>query len=294
MWLSNNRKTNNNQLKQTTMKKYFMYAVAAVAAMSLTSCLSEDEVNLEKGNMGTINVSIEADNSLATRASVATVTDWYAFVDGEDTDNDFGTGETHLKMTDLATKKFPYGTYSVTVSNFANMAAAHKTNSNLGAAYYEGTQTGVVVKANAATDVTINCGKAKNVKFDVTQTGFDGNETTGLYFTNVVITSNDKEAARITGTDDTNFSALTTSTSAFFQAGTKLGYTINWKKDGINKHYNGEITLAGPGSQNYLSLAINADGTITIANTTGITYDETWTDGTTQTITVNAETGEKI
>lgn len=275
------------------MKKFFMCAVAVAATMSLTSCLSEEEVNLENGEKGTINVSIEADNSLATRASVATVTDWYAFVDGEGTDNDFGTGETHLQMTDLATTKFPYGTYSVTVSNFANMAAAHKTNSNLGAAYYEGTES-ATVRANDATNVTINCGKAKNVKFDVTQTGFDGTEETGLYFTNVSITSNDKEAARITGTGDTNFSALTTSTSAFFQAGTKLGYTINWKKDGTDKHYNGEITLAGAGTQNYLSLAINADGTITIANTTGITYDETWTDGTTQTITVNAETGEKI
>lgn len=267
------------------MKKYFMCAMAVAATMSLTSCLSEDEMNLENGEKGTINVRIEADNSLATRASVATVTDWYAFVDGEGTDNDFGTGETHLQMTDLATTKFPYGTYSVTVSNFANMAEAHKINSNLGAAYYEGTES-ATVRANDATNVTINCGKAKNVKFDVTQTGFEGTTETGLYFTNVVITSNSTEASRTP--------TLTTATSAFFQASTTLGYTINWKKDGTDKHFNGSITLAGAGTQNYLSLAINADGTITIANTTGITYDETWTDGTTQTITVNAETGEKI
>lgn len=268
------------------MKKFFMCAVAVAATMSLTSCLSEDEVNLKNGEKGTINVSIEADNSLATRASVATVTDWYAFVDGEGTDNDFGTGETHLQMTTLASTKFLYGTYSVTVSNYANMDAAHEDNSGLGAAYYEGTQTGVTVNANAATNVTINCGKAKNVKFDVTQTGFNGNETTGLYFTNVEITSNSTEASRTP--------TLTTATSAFFQASTSLEYTINWKKDGTDKHFDGSITLAGAGTQNYLSLVINADGTITIANTTGITYDETWTDGTTQTITVNAETGEKI
>ena len=278
------------------MKKFFMYAMAAVAMLSVSSCLSEEDVNLTLEQSGSISVQISADKSLVTRAStgVSDPTKWFAFIDGDGTANDFGTDETHKIMTTLATTKFLYGTYNVTVSNYANMAAAHEANSNLGAAYYEGTENNVTVNANAATNVTINCGKAQNAKFDVTQTGFNGTTTTGLYFTNVDITSNSTETGRITGEGGSKFSALTTATSAFFKATTTLGYRINWKKDGTDKHFDGEITLSGAGTQNYLSLVINSDGTITIANTTGITYDNEWNTGTTSTITVNAETGNKI
>ena len=41
------------------MKKFFMYAVAAVATMSLTSCLSEEETNLTNGEKGYISLDVQ-------------------------------------------------------------------------------------------------------------------------------------------------------------------------------------------------------------------------------------------
>lgn len=273
------------------MKKILLCAVAVATTMSLTSCLSEEEVNLKKGDMGTITVNIEADNSLATRANVADVTSWFAFIDGAATD--FGSSETHRSIAELAGFNFPYGSYDVTVSNYANIATAHAANSGFGAAYYEGTAANQTVTAGQNTDVTVSCGKAQNVKFDVQTTGFEGNETTGLLFENVTITSNSSEATRFYG-GDLNVPALTTAASSYYVASTTLGYTVNWRFNGEAKNYNGTITLAGAGTQNNLSIVTNANGTITIANTTGITYDDGWTDGTTSTVTVSAETGEKL
>ena len=272
------------------MKKFFMFAMAAVAMLSVSSCLSEEEVNLTRdGKTGSISVDIRADKSLVTRAStgVSDPTEWFAFIDGEGTANDFGTSATHASLSGLSETKFPFGTYDVTVSNYANIDAAFDDNSGWGAAYYEGTATSQAVAAGGNTNVVVDCGKAQNAKFNIEYSGFDGTASAGLYFVSVVATD---EADERTLT----FAGETEDDDAFFIKDETVSFTVNWKFDGVAKEATGTIAMAGRGTANKLTITSNANGTITIAATTGITYDNEYSDGTTSTVTVSAQTGAKL
>lgn len=267
------------------MKKFFMCAVAVAATMSLTSCLSEEEVNLEKGNMGSISVKINADNSLTTRTAVEDATKWYTFIDG--TTKDFGTADNYVGIGTLTNEvKFPFGSYTVNVSNYANEAKAFAANSGWGDAYYNGSEP-LTVNAGIDNPVTVECGKAQNAKLTVETSGFTGTATEGLYFTSIVTKQNDDSR-------ELTFAGATLTNNAFYPATEKVKYTVSWKFGGTEKSHSGTITLAGAGTANKISVASNSDGTISINKTTGITYDETWIEGKTETITIRADNGEKL
>lgn len=272
------------------MKKFFMCAMAAVAMLSVSSCLSEEELNLTRSEKtGTINVKISTDNALVTRTTqnVADPTAWFAFIDG--TSKDFGSAETHASISGLSAETFPFGNYNVTVSNFANEAAAYEVNTGFGAAYYEGTAASQKVEAGKNTSVEIACGKAQNAKFNIEYSGFEGTDAVdgGLYFVSVV-------AVNAATTRSLTFTSANKTTDAFFIKDETVSYTVNWKYNGTAKSATGTITMAGRGTANKLSISSNANGTITIAATTGITYEDDYNAGNTSTVTVSAETGEKL
>lgn len=292
MWLSNNRKTNNNQLKQTTMKKYFMYAVAVAATMSLTSCMNEEDMfNQEKDDMGTISVNITADNTLATRGTqnVASVGSWYAWVK-KGNDDKYGTEETKKKIVPddqadvaLANKPMPFGSdYTVTVSSHPNMAAALV---GFGVPYYEGSQSSVKVTAGDQTPVDISCGRAKNAKLVLDDSGF-----TGATLNSVIVTASDSRTVTFSSIDNPS----TISTPAYFKPEI-VSYVVNYTFGGSQKTYPTEQNTATinlvEGTLNKLIFTTNGDGTISIGT---ISYNTLFDAGVSKTVTISAEDGQVL
>ena len=201
------------------MKKFFFSARAAVAMLNLTSCLSEDEVNLTKGEKGYINVKVSAENELVTRAAqtVTQVGNWYAVVNNGTSDV-YGTAATKAAIgTALASTPFAPGTYSVTVSNYANEAAAYAANDGFGDAYYEGSASNQTVSTAQTTEVSISCGTADNAKFKIDKAGFAGT----LNSVSVTATSHHVTFAKGASDDGTLVN------DAYFAANETLNYTIN-------------------------------------------------------------------
>ena len=265
------------------MKKILLCAVAVATTMSLTSCLSEEEVNLKKGDMGTITVNIEADNSLATRANVADVTSWYAWVKKGETDK-YGTEATKTQIgTTLASTPMAFGDdYTVTVSNYANMTAALAENSGFGVPYYEGSETGVTVTAGSQATVNIDCGKAKNSKLVL-----DYSDFSGATLNEVVVTGSSSR--------EVTFNSSTLSNAAYFVGGDVISYVVKYQiGDNEEQTYTStdatKPTLAA-GTLNKLLFKTNANGTISIGT---ITYDDKFGAGTSKVVTISAENGSVL
>ena len=277
------------------MKKYFFSALAAVAMLNLTSCLSEEEVNLTKGEMGHISLNISADNDLSTRAvqTVADNTAWFAFIDGASTD--FGTADTHRTIAELATFDFPYGTYTVTASNYANLDAALSGKGN---AYYEGVQVtsegnelaNVSVTAGATTQVYVSCGKAKNARLAIVNAGFSGTINSVSAACKLSDNTTDRTVsfatADVANTEDA-------SAKAFFRAGETVTFTFNYNIGTFtNKTASIPMEMGGAGTRNVLSIKSDANGNIQLMT---IQYDDAFDEGNVnETITISAETGERI
>ena len=264
------------------MKKFFLCAVAVAATMSLTSCLSEEEVNLEKGSKGYISVNVSADNELATRATqqVAAVGEWFAVVNNG-TSNVYGTDAEKKAIGEtLASTPFAPGTYSVKVSNYANLAAAYTANNNFGDAYYEGEATGQTVETAKTKEVSVACGKAKNAKFVLDYTAFAGT----LNNVAVTATSHNVTFAK---------NASTLANAAYFNAAEELNFTINYEINGnTGKTYAGTFTMGNAATLNTLKIKSNTNGTISIIS---ITYDDDFTTpGTTTEVEIDAATGAVV
>ena len=280
------------------MKKFFMCAVAVAATMSLTSCLSEEEVNLEKGNMGRIALTISAENELTTRAvqTVSSPDGWYAFVNGPTT---YGTAASHRAIgSDLADFDFAYGSYTVTVSSHAKLDDAL---TGKGEAYYEGwgkqlsndtsgDSIAVTVVAGSTSHVYATCGKAKNARLAIVNAGFSGTINS---VTAAAKLSDNTTARQVSFTAEDVKSTEDASTKAFFRAGESVTFTFNYN---IGTHSNKTapitMTMGGAGTRNVLSIKSDANGNIQIMN---ISYDDAFDEGNvTESITISAETGEKL
>ena len=268
--------------------------MAAAATLSLTSCLSEEEVNLEKGNMGRIALNISAENELVTRTDVVEVNSWYAFIDG--TSTDFGTAAAHSTISELADFDFPYGSYTVTVSSHANLDAAL---AGKGEAYYEGwgkqlsdkgDSIAVTVVAGSTSEVYASCGKAKNARLAIVNAGFSGTINT---VTAAAKMSDNTTAREVSFTADDVKSTEDASTKAFFRAGEAVTFTFNYNINGKNDITASiPMTMGAAGTRNVLSIKSDANGNIQIMN---ISYEDTFDEGNvTETITISAETGEKL
>ena len=246
------------------MKKNFLPIIAL--ALSATACVSDADLDVAD-NKGYINVSVSADNSMETRA-VQTVSDFSGWT--------VKVGETAWTGS---TQGFSAGTYTVTAMNYNDVAAALEANNSYGAAWYTGTQESVQITAGQQTSVTIQCGKAKNarVRAEIAD--------------NMPSISDVQIKVYKTGDSSRQPVLSTTNTTAYFEASTEISYEISYQYNGGSKTLSPQtLTLGAAGYENVISIKSNQNGSISIT----VTFDNDFTSNGTNTITIDAATGEQV
>ena len=246
------------------MKKNFLPIIAL--ALSATACVSDADLDVTD-NKGYINVSVSADNSMETRA-VQTVSDFSGWT--------VKVGETAWTGS---TQGFSAGTYTVTAMNYNDVAAALEANNSYGAAWYTGTQESVQITAGQQTSVTIQCGKAKNarVRAEIAD--------------NMPSISDVQIKVYKTGDSSRQPVLSTTNTTAYFEASTEISYEISYQYNGGSKTLSPQtLTLGAAGYENVISIKSNQNGSISIT----VTYDGEFTSNGTNTITIDAATGNEV
>ncbi|MBO4613209.1 MAG: DUF4493 domain-containing protein [Bacteroidaceae bacterium] len=287
------------------MKKFFMCAMAAVAMLSVSSCLSEEEVNFTRGqekNVGYISLNATTENAVVTRAITTdpqtgvtsyTGTDlntWYARVYTGSTYKWGESGFTLINNAELSQVGLDASqTWTVSVRNYPSQDDAHAANADgttpamkYGAPYYEFTKSDVAITAGSVpTPVTVACGAPKNSKLTVVKDGFTGTDLV------IYITS----PRAVTFTD--GGSSFNNDGVAYFPAG-DVQFYISYKFGGVTKRWPLEAatpnysTLAlTAGKAKTLTITSNSNGTITLTITTAGFADDTPTS-----VTFDAVTGD--
>ena len=255
------------------MKKLFLSTVAVAATFALTACVSEDQ-NLapNEAGKGYIALNVTNDDALTTRA-VQTVDDastWTVSVSG-------GTTNFSGTAAQLVTTPFSAGTgYTITASNYADLAAALAANGGLGDAFYTGTSESFEVTAGGTATPSVACGTAKNARLTINASAFD----------NITITSMTITA----GSRNVILPTTATTTTAYFAVGEKLTLNINYTAADGAKSVSKDIAALSAATANTITLATNQNGLISLT----ITYDDTFTEGTSATYTFDAATGNEI
>lgn len=254
------------------MKHVFSIAVAFAAAALFSSCSNEADVELNDGNLATIQFCISSDDKIevySTRAQqTADNAAWYAQV---------GT-EMQGKVSDLVGKSYTPGDYSIKVSNYPDLSAAFEANGGAGAAYYEAVQQ--VTLAKGTNTVSIACGRAKNAKVSVNWDGANGVQ--GLEMKDIVATQQ---------ADNRSCTFATSGTEAFFNADSDIECRINYTYNGSEKTVTKTIASPAAATEYKLVVTANSNGTIV---TIGITYDDSFDDGGTTSTEIDAATGEEV
>lgn len=245
------------------MKKTF-FAIA-LAMVGLSSCTNE--VLNDVDAMGTIVLSVSNDEQV-TRAAKAV-----ADLNGRTVKaND---GSENISLTTASTK-VKAGTYDITAKSHTDEAAALADNSGWGAAYYEGSTSGVVVEAGQTVPVTVDCGKAKNARLKV-QFSLISNFTE---YSLTAVTAPNRNLV---------FNASNSSTAlAYYGATEEVDYTLTYKYNGAEKTKSGSITMNGAATENIISISSNDNGTISVT----INYDDTFSQGNKEDLEFDAATGE--
>ncbi len=244
-----------------------MTIAAVIAAASFTSCTNEmdmfEPINSEKA---TINLNISNDNVMSTRAesSVADPSNWYITV---------GTND-QIQVSELSTQKYTAGDYNITVSNYATEAAAITANE----AFYSGSVSKTLVKGGNT--VAVACGKAKNCRVKA--------DLGGLADFSAI-----SDAKLTVGQAEVSSRVLnSTNTTGYFYAGTgkTISYQLDYKYNNVAAAaLTGSISDPAAATEYQVKVVTNSNGTITLT----VTYDTEFTTVTTETITIDAATGEK-
>lgn len=243
------------------MKKTF-FAIA-LAMVGLSSCTNE--VLNDVDAMGTIVLSVSNDEQVTRAAkAVADLNGWTVKA---------YNGSENISLTTASTK-VKAGTYDITAKSHTDEDAALADNSGWGAAYYEGSTSGVVVEPGKTVPATVNCGKAKNARLKV-QFSLISN------FTEYSLTA----ANRNRVFNESNYeSAL-----AYYGATEVVNYTLTYKYNGVEKTKTGTITMNGAATENIISISSNDNGTISVT----VNYDDTFSQGNKTDLEFDAATGEE-
>ena len=248
------------------MKKNFLPIIAL--ALSATACVSDADLDVAD-NKGFINVSVSADNSMETRASVTVdnIDSWTKKVDNAEWKP--GTG-------------YNAGEHTVSVSNYESVTAALNENNGWGNMYFEGSQTVTVTKGGTVT-AEVDCGTAKNARLSVI---FNLPPVFTAY--SVKATTRDTER----NTKEFTFDSTTGERKAYFKATEVLQYelTYTYGNNSSQTISNKQITLGGAATENIINISANDNGKITIT----IKTDETFSEGQSETITIDAATGNEV
>lgn len=255
------------------MKK-IIYSVCTLVALAFTSCSNEVDMFETIGTpKGTLNVNCTYDTDLSTRAAQNADASWI-----------IKAGETTLSQ---GTNTITEGTYTVTASNYADEAAALKANSSWGDAFYTGSQSGVVVKKGANTDISIACGKAKNARMKV-----NFNLLTSFTDVKLVADPTTTEPA-YTGRNLEFNTGENAGKLAYFAASATVKCKLSYTFSGSVKEKDFDFALAGAATENVITVKTNDNGTISI-NLSNITYDNVFGSGNGQTITIDAVSGQEV
>lgn len=298
------------------MKKYFMFALATVAMLSVTSCMNEKDMDLapnqgkvENEGYGYISLNATTQNAVITRATTTdengntTITgedtySWYVWISTEGNSTAYGSSTQYAPVGDatsgLAVTPFAPVTYSVQVKSHAKESDAYTANPPYGEAYYESQTPGsVTVESGTSKQAAVNCGGAKNAKFRVETNGFNG---TGL---TVTITQGSRTITYSGENLGTVNNSLKYSIPSFFPASTnsttstinyKIEYTINGIDKTGDKAVTGTLNLGVANTLNTLTISSDSNGRISLS----ITYtDFTTTGATSETIEINSATGNQ-
>lgn len=285
------------------MKKYFMFAMAAAAMLSVTSCMNERDMDLApsqelsaKEGVGYIRLNVSSDDEMATRATHSTnatgdevsldASNWTVSVSNTTTDPAINWSGL---VSELTGHPFSAATgYTVTASNYANLKAAlaaTPASGDFGDAFYSGTSAAFEVTAGGTATPTIVCGKAKNAKLAVSL-----GTLTGITINSISVVGSDGDGGNrtipfysVSGQTVTN----NTNKVAYFKADDELTYTVTYTTNSKPGTFSNKITLAEHTS-NTLSITSTATGLITLT----ITYDDEFETGKTVTYTIDAATGD--
>lgn len=263
------------------MKK--IWIILSVALLSCACTKTDFGPDGDGQDYGYLSLALSSDNDINQTKAVQTVSDlsnWNVTV----LQNGGSSEPVQCKASELGTKAFAAGTYTVSVCNYADDAAACAANSNWGAARYEGSKTVSVVKGQT-TPVTVACGTAKNARFKVVFsdsftaicTDNSGNPNEGYTFT----TNGDRNLV---------FSKTTAGNLAYYAAGATVNYTLSYTYQGSTKTPAGSFTMGAAATEKTITISANNNGTISLT----ISYDDTFTDAGTETVTIDAATGEVV
>ena len=275
-----------------------MFALATVAMLSVSSCMNEkdfdlapDQGKIESEGYGYISLNVSADRTLSTRGvddvqNVPSniVNSWYVRV--KNSSNADVLSPVQIQVKDIAAQAFAApATYKVYVSSHTDLAAALSASSDteIGAAYYEGKDEEVSVTAAQTESAVCACGPAQNARLIVNTAGFSGtiNKLT-------VSGSNGASGTRVVTFKDNTVDNM--SKKAYFVANDDLTYTINYTINGKTKEYSNTTTPLKftAATENTLTIESNSNGSISLT----ITYDPTFGTDKTETVIIDAATGE--
>ena len=246
------------------MKKNFLPIIAL--ALSATACVSDADLDVAD-NKGYINVSVSADNSMETRASstVSNTESWIKKVD--DTDWNASAG-------------YAAGPHKVSVSNYASEIDALNASEGWGDMFFKGETTVTVEQGKTAT-ATVDCGRAKNARLKVAFGTFPNT------FSDIKLIATTTNSSRQKQSFEFN---STTSQLAYFSANESISYALSWSINNNEKQTSGTIVLASAATENVITINPNSNGLIEIT----ISADLEFTNGTKETITIDAATGDKV
>ena len=249
------------------MKKTFLFA--ALAAISMTSCMNEEFPTLTPTTTGYGYISVNASNDpvIETRADVK-VQDLATW-----TIETSKTGEETREAWTSQTK-YEAGTYTVYASNYESDTHWMEAKSNWGDAYYKGSVENVVVVAGQTATAEIECGKAKNARLKVKFNLINN-------FTEYSL----KAKRNLVFNSENAGSAL-----AYYAATEEVDYTFNYKYNSTPKEITGKITMKGAATENTISIASNDNGTISVT----VYYDDTFGEGNSEPLVFDAATGEQV
>lgn len=169
------------------------------------------------------------------------------------------------------------GNYKIEVYNYADDAAAAEAESGFGAARYYGMIESQTLNAGV-NSVSIACGKAKNARFKVT---FDDS------FKNICSENN----YSLNTTDPAiMFNKSTTGQLAYRAAESTVTATLHYTYNGTPKNPDVSFTMGAAATEKNVIITANNNGTISIS----ISYDDTFGNGGSETITIDAATGNKL
>ena len=248
------------------MKKNFLPIIAL--ALSATACVSDADLDVAD-NKGYINVSVSADNSMETRAS-ATVSNT----------------ESWIKKVDNAEWKpstgYNAGEHTVSVSNYESETAALNANDGWGNMYFEGSKKVNVTKGETVA-AEVDCGTAKNARLSVI---FNLPSVFTAYSVKATTTDTERYTTEFT------FNSLTGEKKAYFKASERLQYelTYTYGNNSPQTISGKHIILGGAATDNTIKISANNNGKITIK----IKADENFSEGQSETITIDAATGNEV